>query len=159
MSGGSSGSMLVVHPSKEPEMTVDTTGFQKAHREIGVQVGELRDLARRLPELTERQRSKERSRIVRYLRERVDPHTELDERLLYPAVAVRLGDALFAVSMTYDHLAIRHWISKLAAADVTDTARLQQLLYGLDALIRTHMWKENELFLAALESPAWPNSG
>jgi len=66
-------------------------------------------------------------------------------------VAERLGDPLIAVSMNYDDLAIRHWISKIAAADVTDTDRLQRLLYGLDALIRVHIWKENALFLAQLE--------
>jgi hypothetical protein len=140
-------------------MAVDITGFQKAHREIDAHVAELRALAARLPELTEPERDKARSRLLLYLRERLDPHTKLDERLLYPAVAERLGDPLVAVSMNYDHLAIRHWISKLAAADIADTDRLQQLLYGLDALIRTHIWKENELFLATLESRAWPGSG
>ncbi len=82
----------------------------------------------------------------------MDPHTKLDERLLYPAVAERLGDPLVAVSMSYDHLAIRHWISEIAAADVSRTEHFQQLLYGLDAIIRVHVWKENALFLALLES-------
>ena len=61
--------------------------------------------------------------------------------------------------MSYDHLAIRHWISKLAETDPSDTDRLQQLLYGLDALIRVHIWKENELFLASFDSGSWPHSG
>jgi hypothetical protein len=30
------------------------------------------------------------------------------------------------------------------------------VLYGLDALIRVHVWKENELFLGVLTSPSWP---
>ena len=90
--------------------------------------------------------------ILSYLRERVAPHTKLDELLLYPEVATRLGDPLVAVSMNYDHLAIRHWIERIATVDITETALLQQLLYGLDALIRVHLWKEDELFLAPLES-------
>lgn len=61
-----------------------------------------------------------------------------------------------AVSMNYDHLAIRHWIERIATVDTTDTALLQQLLQGLDALIRVHLWKEDELFLAPLESFSWP---
>jgi hypothetical protein len=61
-----------------------------------------------------------------------------------------------AASMNYDHLAIRHWISSLEEADLRDTDRLQSLLYGLDALIRVHMWKEDELFLGTLESADWP---
>jgi len=40
------------------------------------------------------------------LQSRVEPHTKLDERLLYPDVADRLGDPLVAASMNYGHLAI-----------------------------------------------------
>ena len=67
-----------------------------------------------------------------------------------------MGDPFVAATMSYDHLAIRHWIAELASADVADGDRLQELLYGLDALLRVHIWKENELFLAPLRSPAWP---
>ena len=137
-------------------MTVDTAGFREAHHELRDQTVELRLAAERVPELAIEEREEARARIVSYLRERVDPHTKLDELLLYPEVATRLGDPLVAASMNYDHLAIRHWIERIAMVDITDTALLQQLLYGLDALIRVHLWKENELFLAPLESFSWP---
>ena len=130
-------------------MTVDTAGFREAHHELRDQTAELRLAAESVPELTNDEREKARVRIVSYLRERVAPHSKLDELLLYPEVAV-------AVSMNYDHLAIRHWIERIATVDITDTALLQQLLYGLDALIRVHLWKEDELFLAPLESFSWP---
>ena len=74
----------------------------------------------------------------------------------YPEVDTRLVDPPVAASMNYDHLAIRHWIERIAAVDVTETALIQQLLYGLDALIRVHVWKEDELSLGPLESPSWP---
>jgi hypothetical protein len=61
--------------------------------------------------------------------------------------------------MAYDHLAIRSWIAKLAEADEEDVATLQELLYGLDALIRVHLWKEDELFVKPLGSSTWPASG
>jgi Hemerythrin HHE cation binding domain len=140
-------------------MAVDTAAFHKAHDELRAHGAELRSLAEQLPTLTARERERARRLVLRYLSKNVDPHTKLDKRLLYPAVAERLGDPLIEVSMNYDHLAIRHWISKIAAADVTDTDRLQRLLYGLDALIRVHIWKENELFLALLEESSWPGSG
>jgi hypothetical protein len=60
--------------------------------------------------------------------------------------------------MAYDHLAIRSWIAKLSEADEDDVATLQELLYGLDALIRVHLWKEDELMVRPLESPGWPAS-
>jgi Hemerythrin HHE cation binding domain len=137
-------------------MAVDIAGFREAHHELLERATELRLAAGRFPALATAEREKTRGCILSYLRDRVEPHTKLDELLLYPEVATRLGDPLVAASMNYDHLAIRRWIALIAAADVGDTARLQQLLYGLDALIRVHIWKENELFLAPLESRSWP---
>ena len=140
-------------------ITVDTTGFERSHEKLLAGLNDLRALAGQLPALPLPEREQARERLLWYLHDEVEPHTKLDEQLLYPAVAERLGDALIAVSMRYDHLAIRHWISKVAEADMSDTDRLQRLLYGLDALIRVHVWKENELFLASLESGSWPHSG
>lgn len=137
-------------------MTVDTKGFREAHAEVAEYTAELRLAAERFPTLTSEEREELRGRILAYLRERVAPHTRLDEVLLFPEVAERLGDPLVAASMNYDHVAIRHWIELIADADIDDTDELQQLLYGLDALIRVHLWKENELFLGSLESSSWP---
>jgi hypothetical protein len=61
--------------------------------------------------------------------------------------------------MAYDHLAIRSWIAKLAEADLEDVETVQELLYGLDAIIRVHLWKEDELFVKPLTSSTWPASG
>jgi hypothetical protein len=133
-----------------------TTQSRAAHDALRDRVSELRVAAETVPELSPLEREEEIGRLLRFLRERVERHTRLDETVLYPAVTVRLGDPLVAASMNYDHLAIRRWIDDLASADLADTARLQRLLYGLDALIRVHMWKEDELFLAALDSPSWP---
>jgi glycogen debranching enzyme len=127
------------------------------HRLLREQVEELSEAARTIGGLDHAGREAVRRRVVDYLREHVEPHTWVDERVLYPQVTERLGDPLATASMNYDHLAIRRWIDDLAVADVADAARLQQLLYGLQALITVHMWKEDELYLAALESPSWPN--
>ena len=137
-------------------MAVDTDGFHQAHSEIYGQAKALRDLARRLPSLTHAERQRRLASMVASLRKRVEPHTKIDERVLYPAVAERLGEPLIGAAMSYDHLAIRHWISRVEEADTADTDLLQSLLYGLDALMRVHMWKEEELFLATLESADWP---
>src|SRR5512144_471606 len=125
-------------------MAVHTRGFREAHAGLSIELERLRTLAERYPELTEEQRRSEHEQIVAFLHDKVEPHTKLDERLLYPEVAERLGDALVATSMNYDHLAIRHWIAELATADPHETAHLQQLLYGLEAIIRVHIWKEEE---------------
>jgi hypothetical protein len=45
---------------------------------------------------------------------------------------------------------------KLEATDEDDVERLQELLYGLYALITVHFWKEDQLYLPLLERPPWP---
>jgi hypothetical protein len=79
--------------------------------------------------------------------------------VLYPEMEARLGSPLAAAAIAYDHLAIRSWIAKIAAADEEDVETMQELLYGLDALIRVHLWKEDELFVKPLGSSSWPASG
>jgi hypothetical protein len=140
-------------------MAVDTKGFRVAHDELRERTAQLRFAAECFPTLDKDAREDVRGHIVTSLRDDVQPHMKLDELLLYPEVAKRFGEPLAAASMNYDHIAIRDWIEKIAAADAGDTSRMQELLYGLDALIRVHLWKENELFLASLDSPSWPAPG
>jgi hemerythrin HHE cation binding domain-containing protein len=138
-------------------MTIDTQQFRSAHERLG-DTSELRSAAARFPQLGPEERQTTHVEAVRYLREEVEPHTRLDEWLLYPATAERLGDPLVATSMSYDHVAIRNYIEELADVDVNDTAHVQRLLYALDALITVHIWKENELFVRPLESGSWPTT-
>jgi hypothetical protein len=139
-------------------MNVDTSQFRRAHARLDERTAELRDAAERFPALELDERTASLDLILGYLRGCVEPHTRLDEMLLFPAVAEQLGDPLIAASMNYDHLAIRDWIDDLAHADPRRTAQVQQLLYGLDALIRVHVWKENALFIETLEAPSWPRA-
>jgi hypothetical protein len=136
-------------------MNVDTKQFRRAHTELE-QHAELSAAAESFPRLSLEAREDVRRTVMTFLRDEVEPHTKLDEELLYPAVAHRLGDPLIAASMNYDHLAIREWIKRIDEVDVSDTAQCQKLLYGLDALISVHVWKENELFLASLGPSSWP---
>ena len=135
---------------------LDTERFREAQPRLHQSRAELRFAAKRLPTLTTHERNELRGQILRHLHEHVEPRPGLDEMLLYPDLATRLADPLVDASTNYDRLAIRHWIELIAAADASDTARLQQLLKGLDALIRVHHWKENELLLVTLKSSPTP---
>ena len=137
-------------------MPVASDDFRTAHASISVQTEALRRAARDIPHMAYADRAAARDAVVDFLRRDVEPHTLLDERLLYPEVAERLGAPLATASMAYDHLAIRQWIADLEDADPADPDRLQELLYGLDALMRVHIWKENELYLRAVSGDAWP---
>jgi hypothetical protein len=59
--------------------------------------------------------------LVAASRDRLEPHAQLDE----PGLE-----------------ALGVWTDALATADVMDVDLLQELLYGLDALVRVHVWRE-----------------
>ena len=132
--------------------------FTERHDEFRAWTDRLRAAARALPELDPADRFAIIADLVAFLQERVEPHTRIDEEVLYPTAETRSGSPLASASMAYDHLAIRSWIAKLTEADEDDVATLQELLYGLDALIRVHLWKEDELMVRPLDSPGWPAS-
>jgi hemerythrin-like domain-containing protein len=137
-------------------MNERTELLRREHRQLRELADDLCEAARALPMLDHQGRRDVQRHLASVLRERVSPHTWLDERVLYPEVTARLGDALVTVSMNYDHQAIRSWIEDFAEADPRNLGRLQELLYGLHALITVHTWKEDELYVAALENASWP---
>ncbi len=114
--------------------TVDAIGFHHLHDGNGHLTAELRLAARMLPTLSAPQRERLRGEMLRLL-EDVEPHATVADDL-HPCLA-------------YDHLAIRDWIHQIESCNVNDAAYLQELLYGLDALIRVHVWREQELFIGA----------
>jgi hemerythrin-like domain-containing protein len=132
--------------------------FREQHEVFRAWTDELRAAARIIPELDAAARFALVADLVAFLQEKIEPHTHVDEQVLYPKAAARLGSPLATAAMAYDHLAIRSWIAKLTEADEDDVATLQELLYGLDALIRVHLWKEDELMVRPLDSPGWPAS-
>jgi hemerythrin-like domain-containing protein len=132
--------------------------FREQHEVFRAWTDELRAAARIIPELDAGARFALVADLVAFLQEKIEPHTHVDEQVLYPKAAARLGSPLATAAMAYDHLAIRSWIAKLTEADEDDVATLQELLYGLDALIRVHLWKEDELMVRPLDSPGWPAS-
>lgn len=72
----------------------------------------------------------ERARLCHDLAEQVrqdlEPHAELDE----PGLA-----------------AIRTWLDALAETNPNEVDRMQELLYGIDALVRVHIWRETDIEL------------
>jgi len=133
--------------------------FEVAHETFRAWTDELRMAARRLPELEPPDRMLLVAHLVAFLHDEIEPHMRIDEDVLYPAATGRLGSPLATAALAYDHLAIRAWIAKLSEAENEDVGTLQELLYGLDALIRVHLWKEDELTVRPLGSSTWPASG
>ena len=84
-------------------------------------VTDLRIAARTIRAETMLERRETCVALVGELRERLETDAELDQQGL---------EALDA------------WAERLLAADSNDTDLLQELLYGIDALVRVHLWRE-----------------
>ena len=69
-------------------------------------------------------------------------HARAEEEILYPEWASLVGFADAADPMVHDHEAIVARIERLEGADIGDVDTLQELLYGLHALISVHFRKE-----------------
>jgi hypothetical protein len=84
-------------------------------------VRELRRAARTIRSQTLAERREACDALVASVREHVEPHAQLDP----PGLE-----------------AIGIWTDALEHAAVTDLDLLQELLYGIDALVRVHLWRE-----------------
>jgi hypothetical protein len=137
-------------------MNTVTSSLRRLDEKLEERAELLSQAAREVPELSLQQRGKLRARVLDFLRVEIGEHMRSDQRLLYPKVAERLGDPLAAAAMNYDHRAIHWWIDEIAGTDITDANELQRLLYGVHALIKVHLSREEDLYVGALESEAWP---
>ena len=136
--------------------TQETETLRQDHAKLREDVEHIRLAARELPAVSAEERHAIVGRVLDFLRETLLPHAEEEERWLYAAVGEALGNPESTRPMTHDHIAIRARAIELAATEDSDVDRLQELLYGLYALISVHFWKEEQLYLPLLERPAWP---
>jgi hypothetical protein len=121
------------------------------HEHLLVHVDDLRALAREVPALEPSQRADRLDGALEFLRGTLLVHAGEEEEGLYREVAGLLGDDRAIDPMLHDHRVIAEHVDLLAEADVTDVPRLQELLYGLFALITAHFRKEEELYLPLVE--------
>ncbi|HKI93505.1 MAG TPA: hypothetical protein VJ986_14480 [Gaiellaceae bacterium] len=95
--------------------------------ELARLVDDLRRAGRTIHAETLAARRETRDLLVAGVREGLEPHARLDE----PGLE-----------------ALDVWVEALQHADVNDVDLLQELLYGIDALVRVHVWRETGLPLA-----------
>lgn len=98
--------------------------------------------ARRLPSLTvDQRRTLIEETLVRLWR--IGIHTAAEERVFYPMLARMLGTPRIGDALACDHRYFRARMQYLAETDPASTAALQAILYGLHAVITTHVQKED----------------
>lgn len=129
-----------------------TEPFRREHVELLSHLEHLGQAARKVPRLTIEEREAVVGRVLGFLRDTLVPHAKAEEEVLYPEWAKLVGFSDAAVPMVHDHEAIVARIDRLASTDVEDVDTLQELLYGLYALIGVHFRKEEDLQLPAFDA-------
>jgi len=129
-----------------------TEPFRREHDALREHIEHLALAAREMPRLSAQERAALRDRVLGFLEGTLVPHARAEEEVLYPEWAQLVGFADAAVPMVHDHEAIVARIERLKTADVSDVDALQELLYGLYALISVHFRKEEDLQLAAFDA-------
>ena len=132
-----------------------TDPFRREHQELLEHLEHMAVTARELPGLSEAERAERVDRVIGFLRHTLLPHAKAEEETLYPEWALLVGFAGAALPMVHDHEAIVEGVERLERTEAGDAAALQELLYGLYALIRIHLRKEEDLILPVFDaSPA-----
>lgn len=129
-----------------------TEPFRAEHAELLGHIEHLAAAARELPDLSEEERETLRGRILGFLEGTLLPHARAEEHVLYPEWATLVGFPGAAVPMVHDHEAIVARVQRLRDAPVADVDQLQELLYGLYALISVHFRKEEDIQLPAFDA-------
>ena len=129
-----------------------TEPFRREHEELLSHIEHIGQAAREVARLDRAERELVVGRVVEFLRGTLVPHAKAEEEVLYPEWARLVGFADAAVPMVHDHEAIVERIERLEQAEVDEVDTLQELLYGLSALISVHFRKEEDIQLPAFDA-------
>jgi hypothetical protein len=106
---------------------MDETGWPRRVYELDRLMDDLQRTARTSRAATRVERAADCATIVDRLRAELEPHAKADRAGLE---------------------AIGVWLEALERADPRDADLVQELLYGVDALVRVHVWRETGRALA-----------
>lgn len=131
------------------------------HRELIGHIELLRTVADSIGPATAESIRESVGQAYTFLIHQLIPHAQAEEQVLYPTVG-RLLRALEATeTMSRDHLEVVRLTEELAALRLhlfytpvseSDEQALRRVLYGLYAIIKLHLAKEEEIYLPILEA-------
>ncbi|MFP5451753.1 MAG: hemerythrin domain-containing protein [Thermoleophilia bacterium] len=129
-----------------------TESFRREHEHLAPHIDHIRAAARELPRLPITERAELIGGVMDFLRGSLMRHAEAEEAVLYPEWNRLVGFEQASASLIHDHRAIVAHIERLGRADIEDADLLQELLYGLHALISVHLTAEEDIMLPAFEA-------
>ncbi|MGZ6729039.1 MAG: Acg family FMN-binding oxidoreductase [Gaiellaceae bacterium] len=127
--------------------------FLGEHAKLTVELEQIRETATELPSLPPAERKRRIVQVLEFVDGRLALHAEAEELELYPAVAHHLRHPLATAVMVFDHELMRERARELREADVEDVEQVQELLYGLHAVLDAHFRKEEQFYLPLLDQP------
>ena len=129
-----------------------TQPFRDEHAALLEHIEHLRRLGGEMASLPVEQRREALAPALEFLRGTLIPHAKAEEEVLYPEWARLVGYESAAVPMVHDHEAIVSRVERLAETPPEDLDALQELLYGLYALISVHFRKEEDIQLPTFDA-------
>jgi hemerythrin HHE cation binding domain-containing protein len=143
---------VVMNELKTSNGTIRGATLRAEHERLLDHADHIRVAALELPILSPEETRELIDRIVAFLLGPFEAYAESETRVLYPHLERLVGDPHATAAMRYDLDAIQRFADELARTSVQDTATLQELLYGTQAIMSVHFRKEDELYLPLLES-------
>jgi iron-sulfur cluster repair protein YtfE (RIC family) len=146
---------------------VERRFFEQEHREIQRGVGRITEVAAQAERFSAPDLVAALDDLIRWLESSLEPHGAWEEQWLYPRLDQLAGSGWPGRLLSFDHWQIRERIDALKIerdnlAHGTTHARLRDLpghLYGLDAVIRCHLEREERFLLPILDEPAMSDPG
>jgi len=135
------------------------------HHELVARIELLRTVAERVGSASIESIREDVGQAYSFLTHQLIPHAQAEEQVFYPTVG-RLLHALQATdTMSRDHLEVIRLTEELEAlrlqlfyTPVSESSEqaLRRVLYGLYAIIKLHLAKEEEIYLPILEARLHP---
>lgn len=131
------------------------------HKELAARIELLRTVADSIGFATIETLREEVGQVCIFLIHQLIPHAQAEEQVLYPTVGRLLRAVEATDTMSRDHLEVIRLTEELEALRLhlfyahlseSDEQALRRILYGLYAIIKLHLAKEEEVYLPILEA-------
>lgn len=137
-----------------------TQSLRQEHDDLRPEIENLRAVADCIGAFSRVHLQRSVDAIYEFLAHGLIPHAEAEEEVLYPAVAKVLGSPQATTTMSRDHVEISRLSEQLRVFrarisqpdfDQAGANELRRLLYGLYAVVKLHLAKEEEIYLPMLD--------
>jgi hemerythrin-like domain-containing protein len=142
-------------------MEVLTQPLREEHQELRPQIEMLREVADKIGAMPNNTLKQSVTEVSMFLEHHLIPHAQAEEKALYPVVARCMNAPMATATMSRDHVEIGRLTEEIAAwmernegtsISTPQENDLRRVLYGLNAIIKLHLAKEEEVYLPLLDA-------